>query len=229
MEKICHTAAENVFGLPPLWIIILFLLDVHAGIQTRSRDYPACRPCRNQAPEGHAVTIKGLALCWLCFVAARPTVPPRWGPTASGDGSVSGEGAVSSHGNSTQNPNHVANAWDGWFNTGHSMDEMFNQHLYSGDYDYTSWSQAWHNSWQAWPWPGSKGSTVRPPNAVQTEVQQRKAEEQEQQEWEKKVAEAIDTDVLAGLKMLLEGRGSGTAGESPSPPRPEPLQAVEYD
>lgn len=153
--------------------------------------------------------------------ARRPTVPPRWGPTASGDGSVSGEGAVSSHGNSTQNPNHVANAWDGWFNTGHSMDEMFNQHLYSGDYDYTSWSQAWHNSWQAWPWPGSKGSMVRPPNAVQTEVQQRKAEEQEQQEWEKKLAEAIDTDVLAGLKMLLEGRGSGTAGESPSPPRPE--------
>ena len=64
-------------------------------------------------------------------------------------------------------------------------------------------------------------------NVVQTEAQQRKAEEQE---WEKKLAEAIDTDVLAGLKLLLEGRTSGAAtGGSLSPARPEPLQAVEYD
>ncbi|CAE7813430.1 unnamed protein product [Symbiodinium sp. CCMP2592] len=157
---------------------------------------------------------------------AQPTVPPRWGPTVSGDGSVSGEGASSSHGNSSHNPNQIVNTWDGWY-TGHSMfdDPMFNH----GDYDYTSWSQGWHNLWQAWPWPGSKGSTVRPPahpapvrgetNVVQTEAQQRKAEEQE---WEKKLSEAIDTNVLAGLKLLLEGRTSGAAtGGSLSPARPE--------
>ena len=144
-------------------------------------------------------------------------MPPRWGP-ATGDSSppeASGPSGV--------------NVWDAWPNSGHAA--MFEDpacqsfsNMSYGDYDYTSWSQRWHNSfqgWHAWPW-ASTGSAPRlpdgPPAAPgpgpEQEVQRRKMEDQQR---EKAIADTIEGDVLAGLKMLLEASTNGGASPSPVP------------